>query len=114
MDFFILITLIIILIIFFCIINCMLKYTLNKKIENFHDFSPYLGNQLYPYADQKNLDNLLLQDTLKKWEAPFNSNNEGYYNAEPNKIPPLVPIYDYDDRKEVTFPVYDIYDEIDS
>ena len=79
-----------------------------KNIEHFNDFSPYIKNQKYPYLCQKNLDNKLLQKTLKKWEDPFNSNDEGYYNAEPNKLPPLVPLYDYEDRKHVEFPVYDI------
>ena len=79
-----------------------------KNVEYFNDFSPYIKNQTYPYFYQKNLDSKLLQKTLKKWDDPFNLNNEGYYNAEPNRLPPLVPLYDYVDRKHVEFPVYDI------
>jgi len=80
----------------------------NIGIESFDDFSPYINNLTYPYLEQKKLDSLYLSDTLKKWETPFNTHNEGYYNAEPNKIPPLVPLYSYLDKKEVKFPVKDI------
>jgi len=45
----------------------------------------------------------MLRATLKRWEDPFNTNDEGYYNAEPGATPPLVPIYSYDDIKEVRF-----------
>ena len=75
-------------------------YFYKNNIESFDDFSPY------PYIKYKNLDNALLQKTLETWERPFNTHNEGYYNAEPNKIPPLVPLYDYIDMKNVRFPVY--------
>ena len=90
------------------IIVLIINYYKNNNIENFNDFSPYINNLTYPYVYQKNLDNKLLQKTLKKWEDPLNLNNEGYYNAEPNRLPPLVPLYDYVDRKHVEFPVYDI------
>jgi uncharacterized protein YxeA len=87
------------LIIFIILIIIILKINYYKNIENFDDFSPYINNQAYPYFYQKNLDSKLLQKTLKKWEDPFNSNNDGYYNAEPNKLPPLVPLYNYSDKK---------------
>lgn len=96
------------LIIFIILMIIILTINYYKNIEYFNDFSPYIKNQTYPYFYQKNLDNKLLQKTLKKWDDPFNSNNEGYYNAEPNRLPPLVPLYDYVDRKNVEFPVYDI------
>jgi len=73
------------------------------NIESFDDFSPYAGNQLYPFVYEKHKDQKMLRATLKRWEDPFNTNDEGYYNAEPGATPPLVPIYSYDDIKEVRF-----------
>ena len=84
------------LIIFIILMIIILKI---NYYENFDDFSPYINNQTYPYFYQKNLDNKLLQKTLKKWEDPLSSDNEGYYNAEPNKLPPLVPLYNYSNKK---------------
>jgi len=104
------------LLIFIILMIIILTINYYKNIEHFNNFLPYIKDETYPYFYQKNLlqttlkklDNKLLQKTLKKWEDPFNSNNEGYYNAEPNKLPPLVPLYDYVDRKNVELPVYDI------
>jgi uncharacterized protein YxeA len=98
----------ILIILVILIIILVIIYYKNKNIEKFNDFSPYINNQTYPYVYQKNLDNVLLQRTLKKWEDPFNTHDEGYYNAEPNKGPPLVPLYSYEDMREVKFPVYNV------
>ena len=100
------INLFLIIFLIFMIIILILNYY--KNIENFDDFSPYIKNETYPYFYQKKLDAKLLQKTLKKWETPFNSNDEGYYNLEQNKLPPLVPLYDYTDKRNVEFPVYDV------
>jgi hypothetical protein len=54
-------------------------------------------------CSRQNIEKFSFQHTLNQWERPFNSHNEGYYNAEPNKIPPLVYLYDYVDRKNVEF-----------
>jgi hypothetical protein len=54
-------------------------------------------------CSHQNIEKFSFQNTLNQWERPFNSHNEGYYNAEPNKIPPLVYLYDYVDRKNVEF-----------
>jgi hypothetical protein len=86
---------IIILFIFLIIIlyNEYNKYK-NQK-ENFGNFSPYLGNQFYPYSIFKKNDQRMLEKIRYKWEKPFNCYNEGYYNAEQPCGPPLVPIYSY-------------------
>lgn len=68
---------------------------INSNIESFGDFSPYIGNQAYPYVYQKHADQKALRQTLKNWEKPFNYNNEGYYNAEPKGLPPLSPIVSF-------------------
>jgi hypothetical protein len=70
-------------------------YYYHKNIESFDTFSPYQGNQSYPFVYEKTIDDINLQKTLIKWEAPFNANDEGYYNAQPDGLPPLVPIYSY-------------------
>ena len=74
-----------------------------RNIENFDTFSPYKGNEIYCSIDNTTCDQKRLKKTLKKWETPFNKNDEGYWNAEPSGIPPLVTIYAYDDRHKVRF-----------
>jgi hypothetical protein len=76
------------------------------NVESFDDFSPYSGNQSYPFVYQKNQDQQMLRKTLRQWEQPFNCNDEGYYNAEPKGIPPMVPISSYVDlqHKKFLFP----------
>lgn len=73
------------------------------NIEKFDTFSPYKGNKIYSSIDNTICDQERLKKTLKKWETPFNRNDEGYWNAEPSGIPPLVTIYAYDDRHKVRF-----------
>lgn len=80
------------------------QYFYVMNIESFGDFSPYEGNQQYPFVYQKALDNKAFLKTLNKWESPFNCNDEGYWKGEPTGNPPLVPIYSYDNRHEVRFP----------
>jgi len=72
-------------------------YNHKNQIENFGDFSPYLGNKynLNTYAKFKRNDERILEKERYKWEKPFNCYNEGYYNAERPCGPPLVPIYSY-------------------
>lgn len=74
-----------------------------SKYESFDNFSPFIGNNDYPFVYQKNIDQKNLRQTLKQWEKPFNCNNEGYLNAEPTGTPPLVPLYSYVQRNEVEF-----------
>lgn len=69
--------------------------------ESFDNFSAYEGNQSYPFVYQKNNDQKMLNKTLQNWEAPFNNNNEGYYNA--GFIPPYVYINSYIPRNEKLF-----------
>ena len=98
---FIILTLLLLLIIYF---TCH-----SKKKENFMDFSPYYGgkdegdydDKKFPSVYEKNNDYKLLQNTLKKWEKPFNNNDEGYHNAESPAGPPLVPIYSYTPMKHL-------------
>ena len=78
-------------------------YKRKQTKESFDDFSPFIGNNDFPYVYQKNNDQKNLRQTLKQWEKPFNCNNEGYINAEPTGIPPLVPLYSYVQRNEVEF-----------
>lgn len=78
------------------------NYLWNIK-ENFDTFSPYAGNQSYPFVFEQNLDRKMLRKTLKPWELPFNCHNEGYYNAEPNGIPPMVTICSYENMKKSPF-----------
>ena len=73
----------------------------DETIESFDTFSPYTGNNSYPFVYLKERDNKLLKKTLKKWEQPFNCNDEGYWNAEPRGDPPLVPIVAYNTMREV-------------
>jgi hypothetical protein len=89
---------VIILVLIFLIYNF-----LNNHFESFDNFSPYILNQAYPYVYEKAKDANMLRQTLKNWELPFNTHNEGYYNAEPNGNPPLVPIYSYVDKENVLF-----------
>ena len=63
----------------------------NSFKEHFDSFSPYKGNDSYPFVYEKHLDDVKLQETLNKWETPFNIHNEGYYNAEPGGNPPFAP-----------------------
>lgn len=83
----------IVLCIFFIIILIsLINYYFNVK-ETFDTFSPYAGNQSYPFVYEQQKDREILRKTLKIWEQPFNCHsNAGYYNAEPKGIPPLVSI----------------------
>jgi hypothetical protein len=85
----------IVLAIFLLIISIIIINKLLDIKESFDTFSPYEGNQSYPFVYQKNIDQVNLQKTLKKYEVPFNCMNDGYYNAEPNKLPPLISICSY-------------------
>ena len=78
------------LVIFIIVLFCY-----SDKKESFLDFSPYYENHAYPAVYEKQKDQKAFNKTLEKWEKPFNSNDEGYYNAEPRGGPPLVPIYSY-------------------
>lgn len=89
-----------IIVILFIFFNIFLK---QKYIENFDQFSPYMGNLQYPYIYQKNMDQIMLKEKLKEWETPFNMNNEGYYNK---KNTPLIYISSYIDMKDKLFNVY--------
>ena len=77
------------------------KYFYVMNVESFDTFSPYIGNQQYPYVYQKNKDEEMLRNTLEKWEKPFNCNNEGYYNA--GFAPPYVQISSYTQMKNKEF-----------
>ena len=77
------------------------KYFHVMNVESFDSFSPYMGNQSYPFVYQKNLDQERLQKTLAKWEKPFNCYNEGYYNA--GFYPPFVQISSYVEMKDKLF-----------
>ena len=104
-DTFLLIIVLIIIIIGLIYVNNLFN-VLNQdigNIEKFDTFSPYKGNEIYSYVDNTNCDQERLRKTLKKWETPFNKNDEGYWNAEPSGNPPLVTIYSYDDRHKVRF-----------
>jgi len=81
------------------------KYLHLMNLESFTDFSPYQGNQSYPWVYQRHLDQKAFRKTLEHWEKPFNENDEGYWNAEPCGNPPLVNIYSYDSMKDVKFTV---------
>ena len=62
----------IILCVFLLIIIILLaNYYINLK-ESFDTFSPYAGNQSYPFVYQQQKDQAMLRKTLKKWELPFN------------------------------------------
>ncbi len=95
------ITFIIFLILAIIILLNMLIKTFSK--ENFDDFSPYIGYRGYPFVYLKNRDHALLEKKLKEWETPINTHNEGYLNAEPCGMPPLVPLYSYDEMKDIRF-----------
>jgi hypothetical protein len=88
---------ILILIIFILIIILLILYFTKKyTVESFGDFSPYLGNPAnYKFKINENIDRKLLDQTIWKWERPFNCNSSGYINAEPRGIPPMNPIYSY-------------------
>lgn len=93
----------IILIVFLIIIFIIVvNYYWNVK-EGFDTFSPYAGNQSYPFVYEKHLDQEMLRRSLKAWETPFNCHNEGYYNAEPKGIPPMVTICSYENMKKSPF-----------
>ena len=98
MDFVSIILFILIIILGFMFIK---KYFHVMNVESFDVFSPYIGNQQYPYIYQKTKDQAMLRDTLKKWEKPFNCNNEGYYNA--GFTPPFVQISSYTEMKNKQF-----------
>lgn len=93
-----------IIIIIFLVIFMIIafNYLWNIK-ENFDTFSPYAGNNSYPFVYQKHLDQAMFRRSLKSWETPFNCHNEGYYNAEPNGIPPMVSICNYENMKKSPF-----------
>ena len=96
----------IIFIIFLTLVIIILFNILTQQTqtqESFDDFSPYSGNKNYPFVFLRNRDNRLLEKKLKEWETPFNLHNEGYINTEPCGTPPLVPLYSYDEMKEVRF-----------
>jgi hypothetical protein len=75
----------------------------NNIIEKFDGFSPYQENNSYPWVYEKHLDQKAFRKTLNQWEKPFNCHNEGYINAEPKGLPPLVPIYSFTEMKNVKF-----------
>jgi len=91
---------IIIFIIF--LLMCINHY---KITENFDTFSPYIGNQTYPYVYEKNKDQAALRSTLKKWELPFNTNNSGYWYTQNKDNPPYVNLNSFEDLKQVRFTV---------
>jgi len=75
-----------------------------KLTEHFDTFSPYMQNQSYPFVYEKNMDQAALRSTLKKWELPFNrNNNSGYWNTESKDATPFVPLKSYDDLKHIRF-----------
>lgn len=79
-------------ILLFIILIILFLFMCNKKNkENFIDFSPYILNKNYDFEYIKNKDREALQKKLKEWEDPFNSHNEGYYNAQLRGTP-LAPI----------------------
>jgi hypothetical protein len=85
------------------IIN-MLYSSKNNLNESFGDFSPYQGNDSYPFVYEKTMDQKMLQKALKPWERPFNClANAGYWNGEPNGVPPTVSICAYESMKYPTF-----------
>ena len=96
---------IILTIIIVIVIIILLNYKLNiiDLKESFDTFSPYKGNNSYPFVYQQKKDNEMLQKSLKPWELPFNCNNPGYYNAEPNNIPPLVTMCSYQNIENVPY-----------
>ena len=91
------------LLIFLIIIGIIFikKYFYVMNVESFDNFSPYMGNNSYPYVYQKNNDQKMLNRTLENWEAPFNLNDEGYYNA--GFLPPYVYINSYKPMKYKLF-----------
>jgi len=88
---------ILILIIFILIIIILIMYFTRKyTVESFGDFSPYPGNCAnHKFEIEQNIDRKRLDQTIWKWERPFNCNSSGYINAEPRGIPPMNPIYSY-------------------
>jgi len=73
----------------------LLNYYYNRDSnikESFDMFSPYAGNNSYPFVYEQQRDQAMLQKTLNNWEKPFNCHDEGYYNAEPLGNPPMVTI----------------------
>ena len=96
-----LLAIILFIILGFCFI---VNYYRFMNIESFDTFSPYSGNCSYPFVYKKNADQYELRKTLKSWEKPFNTNNEGYWWTQLNeRFPPLVPLYNYEDMKQVRF-----------
>lgn len=94
----------IILIIFMIIIIIILLNQIININESFDVFSPYAGNQSYPFVYEKTLDQKMLQKKLKIYETPFNCiSNAGYYNAEPKGIPPLVSICSFESYQNPPF-----------
>jgi len=96
--------LIIFLVIIIIIIINILYFNDDDLNESFGDFSPYQGNESYPFVYEKTMDQKMLQKTLKPWETPFNClANAGYLNAEPKGIPPSVSICSFEDMKYPRF-----------
>ena len=82
----------------------LINFFYNKnQIENFGNFSPYLGNNynLNTYAKFKRNDERMLEKERYRWEKPFNCYNEGYYNA--GFKPPYVHISSYVEMKNRRF-----------
>lgn len=75
----------------------------NKLTEGFDTFSPFLNNHAYPFVYEKTKDQAELRSTLKKWEVPFNTNSSGYWVPQKKDNPPFVPLYSYEDLKQVRF-----------
>ena len=96
--------LIIFLVIFIILVINILYSKYDSLNESYGDFSPYQGNDSYPFVYEKTIDQELLQKALKPWERPFNClANAGYYNAEPKGIPPMVSICSFESKKYPRF-----------
>jgi hypothetical protein len=96
---------IIFLVIIIIIVINLLYSKYDSLNESFDDFSPYQGDiNNYPFVYERNIDQELLQKTLKPWERPFNClANAGYTNAEPLGIPPRVSICSFESKKYPRF-----------
>ena len=80
----------ILFIIAFIILSLVFVIYYKKDRNIFEDFISY-----GPYPIENNNSSPEFKRTLQQWEQPFNSHNEGYLNAEPCGVPPLVPIIDF-------------------
>lgn len=62
----------------------------NQYIEDFQNNEPFnIANINYLDSCQRMKDYLLLQKTKKRYELPFNWNNEGYASFGPTPLVPL-------------------------